>query len=56
MKTETKQLARQMYSSIMTTAKGLDTVTKEQRIELFKEAAKMCFEVAEAFEIIESEL
>lgn len=56
MKIETKQLARQMYSSIMTNATGLDTVTKEQRAELFKEAARMCFEAASAFEAVESEI
>jgi hypothetical protein len=55
MKSETKLLARNMYSAIMTTAVGLDTVTKEQRAELFKEAAKVCFEAASAFEAVEAD-
>jgi hypothetical protein len=56
MKSETKLLARQMYSSIMTNATGLGEITKEQRMELFKAAAQICYEAPEAFEAIESEL
>lgn len=48
MKPETKQLARQMYSTVMTTATGLDTISKEERAKLFKEAAMMCFEAVES--------
>jgi hypothetical protein len=56
MNSETKLLARDIYASIMTNTTGLDTISKEQRAELFKAAAQICFEAASAFETVESEL
>lgn len=56
MKSETKLLARDMYASLIHNATGLDTISKEQRAELFKAAAQICFEAASAFETVESEL
>jgi hypothetical protein len=47
MKPETKLLARDMYASFMTNATGLDTITKEERAELFKAAS--------TFEAVESD-
>ena len=54
MKTETKQLAREMFSTIMTTAQGLGNASSEERAELFKQAAELCFEAAIAFEEVEN--
>lgn len=56
MKPETKELARKMYATIMTTAQGLGNASFEQRKGLFKEAAELCFEAAIAFEEVEEAL
>ena len=56
MKPETKELARQMYATIMITAQGLGNASFEQRKGLFKEAAELCFEAAIAFEEVEEAL
>jgi|688.fasta_scaffold1790465_2 hypothetical protein len=56
MKPETKKLARQMYATIMINAQGLGSVSSEQRITLFKEAAEICFKAAAAFEEVEEAL
>lgn len=55
MKTETAKLAREMFATTMTTAQGLDTISKEDRKELFKAAGEMCFEAAEVFEEVSEE-
>jgi hypothetical protein len=55
MKSETKLLARDIFANIMTNATGLDTITKEERAELFKAAAQLCFEAASTFEAVESD-
>ncbi len=55
MKSETKLLARDIFATVMTNATGLGEVTKEERAELFKAAAQICFEAAIAFETVESE-
>ena len=55
MKTENKQLARDIFANIMPNATGLDEVSKEERAKLFKEAATICFEAASAFEAVESD-
>ena len=54
MNTETKELARQMFATIMSTAQGLGTVSITEREELLKEAAELCFEAATAFEKVAS--
>ncbi len=54
MKPETKQLAREMFSTILATAQGLGTLSSEDRSELFKQAAELCFEAAIAFEEVEN--
>lgn len=56
MKSENKQLARDIFANIMTNATGLDSVSKEERANLFKAAAQICFEAASAFETVENEL
>ena len=56
MKPETKELARQMYATIMITAQGLGSVSSEQRKVLLKEVAEICFEAAAAFEEVEEAL
>jgi hypothetical protein len=50
MKDETKKLARDMYSTILINAHGLHTVSEEERMTIFKQAAEFCFEAAAAFE------
>jgi hypothetical protein len=54
MNTETKELARQLFATIMTTAQGLGTISFTEREELFKHAAELCFEAATAFEKVAS--
>ena len=55
MKTENKQLARDIFANIMTNATGVAELSKEDRAKLFKEAATICFEAASAFEAVESD-
>jgi len=56
MKTETKQLAREIFVTVMTTAQGLGGLTKEDRDEMFKQASELCFEAAVAFEKVEENI
>lgn len=52
MKDETKKLARDMFSTILINAQGLQTIGKDARLTIFKQAAELCFEAASAFEEI----
>lgn len=56
MKTETKQLAREIFVAVMPTAHGLGGLTKEERNEMLKEVAEICFEAAVAFEKVEENI
>jgi hypothetical protein len=49
------RMAENMFTTVMTTAQGLDTITKEQRVEAFKRASELCFEAATAFYIVANE-
>jgi hypothetical protein len=45
-----KQLARDIFVHAIANSTGLGSVTKEQRVELLKEAAYICCEAATVFE------
>ncbi len=50
MKPETTQHARDMFTSILHTATGLGEITLEERTEVLKIVAELCFEAAIVFE------
>ena len=49
MNPKVEQLARDMFSPIMATAKNLSEVTPEHRKKLYKIVASHCVEAAQAF-------
>lgn len=55
MEQKTEDLARKMFQTVMATAQGLETITKEERIKIFKAVAEYCFEAAYAFETVAAE-